>query len=57
MTLAEQPKSMEELGRIMIGLYGKEACAEAYQIAADDLEELGRQALLWSDINAEGTLN
>lgn len=50
-------KTMEELGRIMLESCGREACALSYKINADDVAEVGRQALAFGDINKDGTLN
>jgi hypothetical protein len=50
-------KTLTELGQIMIDACGKEACQNGYKIDATDLAEVGRQALLFGDINRDGTLN
>lgn len=50
-------KSLKELGQLMINECGKEACAKGYKIDASNLEEVGRQALLFGDINLDGTIN
>lgn len=50
-------KTLKELGEIMLATFGKEACANGYKIDASDVEEIGRQALLFGDINRDGTLN
>jgi hypothetical protein len=56
-TSKETQKTLEELGRIMVDACGKEACAKGYKIDPEDLEEVGRQALMFGDINKDGTLN
>ena len=52
-----EQKSLEKLGQIMIEATSKEACAASYKIDADDLKEVGRQALRHGDIEPDGTLN
>lgn len=54
---SKTPKTLEELGKIMLKGSSKEKLAEAYRIDASDLEEVGRQALMWGDIRRDGTLN
>jgi hypothetical protein len=53
----KKPKTLEELGRIMLKGSSREKLAAAYGIDASDLEEVGRQALLWNDIRRDGTRN
>jgi hypothetical protein len=50
-------KTLMELGKILVETVGKTECALAYRINADDLVEVGRQALLHGDINRDGTFN
>jgi hypothetical protein len=52
-----KPKTLAELGKIMLKGSSEEELAEAYKIDASDLEEVGRQALLWKDIEPDGTRN
>jgi len=44
-----------ELGAIMLAEAGEAACESGYQTT--DPEWVGRQALLYGDINRDGTLN
>lgn len=50
-------KTYKELGKIMLDAVGPEGIADGYLIDPTDLEEVGRQALLWNDITVEGELN
>lgn len=50
-------KTMEELGRIMKANHTNEEIAQGYNIDPSDDAEVGRQALLWGDINRDGTTN
>ena len=50
-------KPLQELGQILVDAFGVTACASGYRIDASDLEEVGRQGLLFGDINRDGTLN
>jgi len=55
--VSKKLKSLAEPGRKILRVYGREACEKGYRIDADDLEEVGRQALLHGDIRPDGTLN
>lgn len=44
-----------ELGNAMLAEAGPEACQEAYDTT--DPAMVGRVALMWGDINRDGTLN
>ena len=57
MKATEPQLSLAELGRIMVEAVGVEACTHGYRIPSHDLEEIGRQALMYRDINRDGTLN
>ena len=50
-------KSLKELGKIILDTFGREAIERGYKHNADDLEEIGRSALAWNDINRDGSLN
>ena len=50
-------KTLRELGNIMLEKFPREQLENAYKIDASDPVEVGRQALLWNDINRDGTLN
>lgn len=53
----QQPKTLKELGDIVIAEFGAEACAYVYETNPEDRAEIGRQALLFGDIRSDGTLN
>jgi len=50
-------KTLTELGKIILKNNTKEQIADGYNIDPSDVEEVGRQALLWGDINRDGALN
>jgi hypothetical protein len=50
-------KTLRELGEIITKNFSQESIREGYQIDPADLEEVGRQALLFGDIQQDGTLN
>ena len=49
--------TLAQLGQIVLSACGKESVERGYRINADDLPEIGRQALAFGDINRDGTLN
>jgi len=50
-------KTLKELGEIIIANNSPQAIRDGYNIDPSDVEEVGRQALAWKDINPDGTLN
>jgi hypothetical protein len=51
----EQALNYVELGNIMLKEAGEEACQKGY--GTTDPEYVGRYAVLYGDINRDGTLN
>lgn len=50
-------KTLKELGEIILKNSSENEIREGYNIDPTDVEEVGRQALAWKDINPDGTLN
>lgn len=57
LNIMAKQKTLKELGEIMLKHNTREQLESAYKIDASDLVEVGRQALLFNDINRDGTLN
>ena len=51
------PKTLKELGEIILANYSPNEVRAGYNIDPSDVEEVGRQALLHNDITKEGVLN
>lgn len=51
------PKTFKELGEIITNHRTPEEIRQGYNVDPLDVEEVGRQALYWQDINSDGTLN
>lgn len=50
-------KTLKELGEIIIKNFSQDMIRDGYNIDPSDVEEVGRQALAWNDIQPDGTLN
>ena len=50
-------KTLTELGRIIKNNYTDQEILDCYGVDPNDLEEIGRQARFFNDINADGELN
>lgn len=52
-----EDKTLKELGEIIINNFSQKMIRDGYDIDPSDVEEVGRQALRWGDIERDGTLN
>lgn len=48
---------LERIGLEVLELHGVAAVLSGYGLTVADPVEVGRQAILWGDANADGTLN